>query len=158
VPNVWAAGDVNGVSMLAHTAYREGDVCIDTMLGKSNKIRYNSIPAVIYTHPEVATVGYTQEQASEAGYDAVAMKLSMSYNGRYLAETEAGRGICKVVVDRQYGTLLGVHLIGSACSEMIYGAAAMIEDEMRIKDIRDIVFPHPTVSEIIKDTCMHVKL
>jgi len=158
LPNVWAAGDVNGKSMLAHTAYREGDVAVDDMLGKPNSVRYNSIPAVIYTHPEVAVVGYTEKEASGAGYDAASAKLPMSYNGRYLAETEAGRGICKVVVDREYGTLLGVHMIGSACSEMIFGAAAMIEDEMRIKDIRDIVFPHPTVSEILKDTLLHMKL
>jgi dihydrolipoamide dehydrogenase len=158
VANVWAAGDVNGRSMLAHTAYREGDVCVDDMLGKPNRVRYNGIPAVIYTHPEVATVGYTESQAAEAGFDAVSVKLPMSYNGRFLAENEAGRGLCKAVVDREHGTVLGVHMIGSTCSEMIYGAAALIEDEMRVRDVKDIVFPHPSVSEILKDTLMHVNL
>ncbi|MBD3419352.1 MAG: dihydrolipoyl dehydrogenase [Chitinivibrionales bacterium] len=157
IPNVWAAGDVNGTSMLAHTAYREGEVCINDMLGKPDIMRYNAIPGVIYTHPEVATVGYSESEAIDKGHQVASAKLPLSYNGRYLAETEGGRGICKVVIDKTYGTLLGVHIIGSACSEMIYGAAAMIEAELRVEDIKEIVFPHPTVSEIIKDTLRHAK-
>lgn len=155
IPGVWAAGDVNGQSMLAHTAYREADVCIDDILGKKATMRYNSIPGVIYTHPEVATVGLTAAEAQKKGIAVITGKLPLSYNGRYLAETEGGRGFCTVVVDKEYRTLLGVHIIGHSCSEMIYGAAAMIEDEMRVDEIREIVFPHPTVSEIIKDTILH---
>jgi len=155
IPNVWAAGDVNGMSMLAHTAYREGEVCISDMLGKKDRMRYNAIPGVIYTHPEVAVVGATLEEAAKLGYDATCAKLPLSFNGRYLAENEAGRGICKVVIDKQYGTVLGIHMIGGACSEMIFGAATMIENELRVSDVKEIVFPHPTVSEIIKDTVWH---
>jgi dihydrolipoamide dehydrogenase len=155
VPGVWAAGDVNGTSMLAHTAYREAEVCVHDMLGTKDLMRYNAIPGVIYTHPEVATVGLTLAEAEKCGYAAKAEKLPLSYNGRYLAENEGGRGICKVVIDGKYGTLLGVHMIGGACSEMIFGAAAMIESELRVKDIKEIVFPHPTVGEIIKDTLYH---
>jgi dihydrolipoamide dehydrogenase len=152
VPGVWAAGDVNGVSMLAHTAYREAEVCVNDMLGKKDRMRYTAIPGVIYTHPEVATVGLTLAEAEKAGYLAKAEKLPLSYNGRYMAENDGGRGICKVVADEKYGTVLGVHMIGGACSEMIFGAAVMIENELRVSDIKEIVFPHPTVSEIIKDT------
>ncbi len=158
VSGVWASGDVNGKVMLAHTAYRETDVCLSDMTGGGQRMRYHTIPSVIYTHPEVAIVGYTEDQAKERGYDAVTGKLPMNFNGRYLAENEGDRGVCKVVVDRKYGTLLGVHIIGAKCSEMIYGAAALIEDEMRVQDIEEIVFPHPTVSEIIKDTLLHMKL
>jgi len=158
VAGVWAAGDVNGRSMLAHTAYREGEVCIGDMLGRTGRMRYHAVPAVIYTHPEAAAVGLTAGQAREQGYDVVEGKLPMSFSGRYLTETERGRGICKVVVDKRYHTLLGVHMIGAECSEMMYGASAMIEEELRVEEIREIVFPHPTVSEILKDTVATIQL
>jgi dihydrolipoamide dehydrogenase len=154
VSGVWAAGDINGKSMLAHTAYREAQVCIDSMLGIESFVNYNAIPGVIYTHPETAGVGLTQSEAEARGIAVLCAKLPMSYNGRYLAENEGGRGMCKVVADKQTQKILGIHLIGAACSEMIYGAAAMIEKNMTVKDICPIVFPHPSVSEIIKDTIM----
>jgi dihydrolipoamide dehydrogenase len=156
IPGVWAAGDVNGFSMLAHTAYREAEVCVNDMLGKKDRMRYNAIPGVIYTHPEVATVGLTLDEATRLGHDASCAKLPLSFSARYVAENEGGRGVCKVVIDKKYGTLLGVHMIGGACSEMIFGAAAMIENELRVDDIKDIVFPHPTVSEVIKDAVWHL--
>lgn len=157
IPGVWAAGDVNGISMLAHTAFREAEVCINDILNKKDRMRYTAVPAVIYTHPEVATVGLTPADAGKLGRTVVSAKLPLSYSGRYLAENEGGRGICKVVVDSQYKTLLGVHMIGGTCSEMIFGAAAMVESELRVDDIKEIIFPHPTVSEIIKDTLLHVR-
>lgn len=158
VPNVWAAGDINGKSLFAHTAYREAEVCVDDMLGKPVRMRYNAVPAVIYTHPEAASVGMTQAEAEKKGYDVLVTKLPMSYSGRYLAENEAGRGICKVIVDKKYHTLLGVHMVGGPCSEIIYGAGSMIESEMRVEDIKEVVFPHPTVAEIIREAIWHVKL
>jgi len=158
VPNVWAAGDVNGVSMLAHTASREVEVCVDDMLGKPSHIRYENIPNVIYTHPEAASVGLTAAQAAERGYDVVEHRLPLTFNGRYLAETDGERGIIKVVAERQYGTVLGVHMAGGECSEMIHGATLIVESELRVADVRDVVFPHPTVSEIIKDTIVDMKL
>ncbi|MBN2187851.1 MAG: dihydrolipoyl dehydrogenase [Chitinispirillaceae bacterium] len=152
VPGVWAAGDVNGVSMLAHTAFREAEVCVNDMLQKKDRMRYAAVPAVIYTHPEVATVGLTKADAEKRGLAVETAKLPLTYSGRYLAENEGGRGVCMVVVDKEYKTLLGVHMVGGTCSEMIFGAAAMIENELRVDDIKKIVFPHPTVSEIIKET------
>lgn len=158
VPNVWAAGDVNGKSMLAHTASREVEICIDDMLGKRSRIRYENIPNVIYTHPEVASVGLTAEQARERGHDVVEKQMPLTYNGRYMAEVDGERGIIKVVVEKQYGTVLGVHMVGGECSEMIHGAAVIIEGELRVADVRDVVFPHPTVAEMIKDTIADIKL
>lgn len=158
VANVWAAGDVNGVLMLAHTASREVEVCIDDMLGTPSHIRYENIPNVIYTHPEVASVGMTAEQAKERGYDVAEHRMPLTYNGRYLAETEGERGIIKVVADRKLGTVLGVHMIGGICSEMIPAAATMIEAELRVQDVHHIVFPHPTVAEMIKDAIVEIKL
>lgn len=151
VPDVYAAGDVNGISMLAHTAYREAEVCVNNMLGRKDVVRYNSIPSVIYTNPEVASVGETEESAKLKGIDFDKSTISMRYSGRYVAENEQRDGICKVLIDKKYGRLIGVHMIGNYSSEIIYGAALMIEMEMRVKDIKEVVFPHPTVSEIIRE-------
>ena len=151
VPGVYAAGDVNGKSMLAHTAYREAEVAVNNILGKRDLMRYDAIPAVIYTHPEVAGVGHTIETAKKEGIDAVEASLPMAYAGRFVAEN-LGEGICKVIVDKKTRTLIGVHMLGTYSSEIIYGAAAMIEMQLRVEDIKEIVFPHPTVSEIIRET------
>lgn len=157
VPGLFAAGDINGKVMLAHTAYREGEVAVNTMLGKKDIMRYNAIPSVIYTNPEVAAVGLTEEQAKAAGYDVEVAKVSMMFSGRYLAENEGGDGICKLIVDKKYNRLLGVHLIGSYASEIIYGAALMVETEMQIQNIKEIVFPHPTVCEVIREALYDIK-
>jgi len=151
IPGVYAAGDVNGRSMLAHTAYREAEVCVNHMIGKKDLMRYHAIPSVIYTNPEVASVGETEESAKMKGIEFYTANLSMRYSGRYVAENEDGDGICKILVDQKYRRLIGVHMIGPYVSEMIYGAALMIETEMRVDDIQELVFPHPTVSEVIRD-------
>lgn len=156
IPEVYAAGDVNGRSMLAHTAYREAEVCINNMLGKKDIMRYNAIPSVIYTNPEVASVGETEETAREKGIEYDVVTLPMAYSGRYVAENEHGSGICKVLVDKKYSKLIGVHMIGNTTSEIIYGAGLMIETEMRVKDIKELVFPHPTVSEIIREAIFSI--
>ena len=150
VPDVFAAGDVNGVSMLAHTAYREAEVCVNTMLGRQDAMRYDAIPSVIYTLPEVAGVGLTEEQAREQGVAYECRKLSMRYSARFVAENEAD-GLCKMLIVAQRRTVLGVHMIGAYASEIIWGAAAMIETGLRVEDARKIVFPHPTVSEMIRE-------
>lgn len=151
VPEVYAAGDVNGTSMLAHTAYREAEVCINNILGKDDVMRYNAIPSVIYTNPEVACVGENEETAKQKGIAYEIAKLSMRYSGRYLAENEGGDGICKVLIDKQSRKLIGVQMIGNYSSEIIYGAGLMIGNEMCVNDIKELVFPHPTVSEIIRE-------
>ena len=152
VPGVWAAGDVNGKSMLAHTAYREGEVCINNILGKKDRVNYNSIPAVIYTNPEVASVGETTESAKEKGLDVDVQSVTLKYSGRYIAENEHGYGILKVITDKKHKNIVGLHMIGSYASEIIYGAAMMVETEMRVEDIQKIVFPHPTVCEVIRES------
>lgn len=156
IPEVYAAGDVNGTSMLAHTAYREAEVCINNILGKRDVMRYNAIPSVIYTNPEVGSVGETEETAKKKGIEFEAVKLSMMYSGRYVAENEGGDGICKVLIDKKYKKLIGVHMIGNYSSEIIYGAGLMIENEMRVDDVKELVFPHPTVCEIIREAIFEV--
>lgn len=151
VPEVYAAGDVNGDSMLAHTAYREAEVCINNILGKKDIMRYHAVPSVIYTNPEVGSVGETEASAREKGIVFEVAKISMMYSGRYVAENEEVDGICKVLIDRKHRKLIGVHMIGSYASEIIYGAGLMIETEMRVNDIKELVFPHPTVCEIVRE-------
>lgn len=149
--DVYAAGDVNGISMLAHTAYREAEVCINDILGKRDIMRYDAVPSVIYTNPEVACVGETEESARQKGIEYEIAKLPMMYSGRYVAENEGGDGICKILIEKKYRKLIGVHMIGNYSSEIIYGAGLMIETEMSVTDIKELIFPHPTVSEIIRE-------
>ena len=150
VPGIWAAGDVNGKSMLAHTAYREGEVAVNNMLGKKDRVDYRSIPAVIYTNPEVASVGETVESAAKAGIKATEHTVSLRYSGRYIAENEGGDGFVKIVIG-EHREILGVHMIGSYASEIIFGAAAMVAKAERVEDVRKIVFPHPSVCEVIRE-------
>lgn len=151
VAEVYAAGDINGISMLAHTAYREAEVCVNNMTGKKDIMRYNAIPSVIYTNPEVASVGETEATAKQKNMNFESVKLSMKFSGRYVAENEGGNGICKVLREKDTNRLIGVSLIGNYASELIYGAAMMIETQMTVEDIKELVFPHPTVCEIIRE-------
>ena len=151
VEGVYAAGDCIGKVMLAHTAYREAEVAVNTMLGKKDKMRYNANPSIIYTHPEVASCGMTEEEAKQKGVDYEVKKLSMRYSGRFVAENEGEDGICKILINKKHRNVIGVHMLGNSSSEAIWGAAEMIENELRVKDVKEIIFPHPTVSEIIRE-------
>ena len=151
VPGVYAIGDVNGHHMLAHTAYREAEVAVNNILGKTDTMRYHANHSVIYTQPEIASVGKTEEECQEKGIDYEVQKLSMRYSGRFVAENAGADGLCKILIDRKRRTILGVHLIGSYSGEIIWGAAEMIEMQLRVTDARQIIFPHPTVSEIIRE-------
>jgi dihydrolipoamide dehydrogenase len=152
VPNVFAAGDVTGFSLLAHTASREGEVVVNNLTGRADRMRYNAIPGVVYTNPEVAGVGETEESAKAKGIAFKVAKLPMAYAGRFVAENEGGSGLCKVLVGDKHGEVIGVHMLGNPCSEMIYGACMAIEQEMTLEQLQEVVFPHPTVSEIFKET------
>ncbi len=152
IPNVFAAGDVTGFSLLAHTASREGEVVVNNLYGREDRMRYNAIPGVVYTNPEIAGVGLTEDAAKAKGIEYKIAKLPMAYAGRFIAENEGGSGLCKVLVGAKYGEVLGVHMLGNPSSEMIYGACMAIEAELTLKELEEVVFPHPTVSEIFKET------
>lgn len=156
VPGVFAIGDVNGVWMLAHAAYREAEVAINTILGKKDQMRYQAMPSVIYTSPEMAFVGETEETCLEKGLQFKKVTLPMSYSGRYLAENDGGDGKIKLLIDTVHNRILGCHMIGSYASEIIFSAGMMVETEMRIEDIKELIFPHPTVGEIIREAIFHV--
>ena len=157
VPGVYAAGDVTGFSMLAHTASREGEVAVNNMLGKEDRMRYNAIPGVVYTNPEVAGVGLTEAEAAKKGIEVMVLKLPMAFSGRFVAENERGEGLCKVLVGPKHHEVLGVHMLGNPCSEIIQSACIAIEQEMTVEQFKEVVFPHPTVSEILKETVFTLK-
>ena len=151
VPGVFAAGDVTGFSLLAHTASREGEVVVNNLTGRNDIMRYNAIPGVVYTNPEVAGVGETEESAKAKNIAYKVSKLPMAYAGRFVAENEGGSGMCKILTGEKHGEVIGVHMLGNPSSEIIYGACIAIEQEMTLKEMQEVVFPHPTVSEIFKE-------
>ena len=157
VPGLWAAGDVTGQAWLAHAASRMAEVVVHNMTGRPDRMRYDKMPAVVYTSPEVAVVGLTKEEAEARGLKVKTGRIPMAINARYLAENPDESGLCKVVLEAETNRLLGVHMVGGACSEMIFGATAMLETELREEEIEEIVFPHPTTSEIMKDVFMAVR-
>ena len=152
VPNVFAAGDVTGFSLLAHTASREGEVVVNNLTGRNDQMRYNAIPGVVYTNPEFSGVGLTEESAKAQNIEYKVAKLPLAFAGRFIAENEGGSGLCKVLIGAKYGEVLGVHILGNPSGEIIYGASMAIEMEMTIKEMEEVIFPHPTISEIFKET------
>ena len=143
VPGIYAVGDVTALSMLAHTASRQGEVAVNDILGIADEMSYDAIPGIVYTNPEVAGVG-----ASEG---ARVLQLPMAYSGRFVAENERGEGVCKVVLDAS-DHVIGVHMLGNPCSEIISAAAVAITRRCTAEELLRVVFPHPTVSEIMKET------
>lgn len=151
VPQVYACGDITGRSMLAHTAEREAEVAVNVMLGKEDAMRYNAIPGVVYTSPEVAAVGATEEELVKANIPYSVRKLPMTYSGRFVVENEGGNGLCKILTGSA-NEILGVHIIGSPASEFIIAAGMAIQHGLTVEEWEKSVFPHPTVSEILKLT------
>ncbi len=155
IAGVFAIGDVNGRSMLAHTAYREAEVVVSQLLGDTwDVVDYGAIPSAIYTTPEVASVGKTEEELKEQGIAYSVRKLSLLHSGRFLAEVDDYSGLIKMMISDNTNEILGVHMIGSYASEIISTAGVMIAKRMTIDMVKDIVLPHPTVGEILKNLIM----
>lgn len=151
LPGVYAAGDVTGYSLLAHTAVREAEVAVDNMLGKNAQMSYRAIPGIIYTQPEVAGVGMTEDQLKKEGINYRKHQLPMAFAGRFVAENEMANGVCKILIGED-DTLLGAHMLGNPASELIVVIAVAIERGIKAHELASVVFPHPTVGEIIKET------
>lgn len=163
--NVYAAGDVTGKIMLAHVASRQAEVAVGRMLKQLplQRIAYNAIPSVVYTNPEIASVGMTEREVSQfyqdmEGKSAEAVQelyevrwLPMTYSGRFVAENEGETGLCKMIIDRRNQTILGVHCVGNPCSEFIAAASFAVRMGYTVSEMEQVVFPHPTVSEILKE-------
>lgn len=148
---IYACGDITGVSMLAHTAVREAEVAVHHLLNKADEMTYNAIPGVVYTNPEVASVGFTEEALIREGISYRVSKLPMAYSGRFVAENEGVNGVCKLLIAED-DTILGAHLLGNPASEIITLAGMAISQKLKAEDWKRMVFPHPTVGEIFKET------
>lgn len=150
LPGVYVCGDLTGFSLLAHTAVREAEVAVHAILGKTDTMSYRAIPGVVYTNPEIAGVGQTEESLIAKGIAYRAVKLPMAYSGRFVAENEGVNGVCKVLLGDD-DTILGAHVLGNPASEIITLAGMAIEMKLKAAEWKKIVFPHPTVGEIFRE-------
>lgn len=168
LPNVYACGDVTGKIMLAHVASRQAEVAVAKMLndqmlndpygeadrstgGRLEMVNYNAIPSVVYTNPEIASVGITEAQAESMSIPVEVRKLPMTFSGRFMAENEGETGLCKMIIDANNHSVLGVHMIGNPCSEFISAASFAVSNGYTTEEMQQVVFPHPTVSEILHE-------
>lgn len=162
LPNVWAVGDVTGRSLLAHAAYRMGEIAVANILDdqafrRGELMRWNAIPWAVYANPESAGIGHTEASAKAAGLNAKSVTVPGYMSGRFVAENGVkAPGAAKLVYDADSLQVLGLIVLGSYASEMIWGASVVLETELSVNDLRQIVLPHPTVSELIREAAWAV--
>ena len=157
-PRVYAIGDVVGTSLFAHSASRMAEVAVQVLCGdRSAAMDYRAIPWAVYTWPEAAGCGLTEAAAIQAGRSVVAAQALLRLSARFYAEQENQSGMVKVVADAADGTILGVHILGAACSEMIWGASMMVQLGITVDDAVKTIFPHPTVGEVMRDALLSLR-
>lgn len=153
IGNIYAIGDVNGKSMLAHTASHEGIVAVNNICGHSEEINYSIVPSCIYVEPEIACIGLTEAQAKEK-YDNVKVgKFPMVANGKSLVEGDTD-GLVKVILDGELNEILGVHILAKHATDMISGISVAMNMEATAEEIINSIHPHPTVSEALPEAFM----
>ena len=142
LPNVYACGDVTGKIMLAHVAARQAEVAVGRMLKQIplQRIAYNAIPSVVYTNPEIASVGITEAQAADLKIETEVRKLPMTFSGRFMAENEGETGLCKMIIDAKTQMVLGVHMIGNPCSEFVAAASFAVRMGYTVAEFQQVVF------------------
>ena len=164
LPNVWAIGDVTGRSLLAHAAYRMAEIASANILDPTAKkrgevMRWHTVPWAVFSIPEAAGVGLTESAAKREGREVLVAKVPALMSGRFIAENGfKAPGEAKILVDPTTHQVLGIHVLGAYAAEMIWGAQAVLEMELTVEDLRQVVFPHPTVSEVIREAAWAVKL
>ncbi len=149
--NIYACGDVTGKCMLAHTAYEQARIAVDSIMGKEAHIDYNLIPKVYYTSPEVMTVGLSEKECMAGDISYMTKELPLTYSGKYFAEHKKDGAKAKMVIDSSTKTLIGFSMIGDGASEIALAVEVMIANKLTMEDIRKLIFPHPTVGEIIHE-------
>ena len=148
ISNIYAVGDCNGMFQLAHVASRQGEVVANVIMGMQERMSYDAVPAVVYTSPEVAVLGLSEDDAKKNNIAIVVNKAPLGISGRFVAENDKARGMIKVIFEAKDDTLLGVHIIGNYSSEVIWGVAMLIGQKREA--IRRLIFPHPTICEALK--------
>jgi dihydrolipoamide dehydrogenase len=145
-PGIYAIGDVTGISMLAHTASHQGIIAAINASGRTAKMHYNAIPAVIFTNPEIATIGLTLEQALEAGYKATIGKFPFQALGKAVASRSTD-GFAQLVVNQESGQILGAQVVGNDAANLIAEVAIAMTHELTLDCIINTVHAHPTIAE-----------
>ena len=164
LPNVWAVGDVTGRSLLAHAAYRMGEIAVANILDPEAHLhgevmRWDTIPWAVYSMPESAGVGLTEAEAKRRGIDVATVTVPLVLSGRFVAENGLSKaGAVKLIVELGTGLVKGIHMLGTYAPETIWGAAVALETELTVGDLRQVVFPHPTVSEGIREAVWAIRL
>ena len=152
-PHIFAAGDVTGEQLFAHVAYDEAEVAVQNALGTAKTMEYNAVPKAIFTFPEIASAGLTEEEAKEQGYDVTVGQFALRGNGKALILGETD-GFVKVVAEKQYNQILGVHIVGPHASELIAEAVALIDIEATLEDVEAAIHPHPSLTEAVKEAAL----
>jgi dihydrolipoamide dehydrogenase len=156
IPSIYAAGDCIGEPMLAHVAWTESKVAVEHAFGLNSRMSYKAVPACVYTTPECASVGLTEEKARERYRDVRIGRYSFSHNGKALAIGES-EGFIKFVTDGKYGQILGVHMVGPHVTDLIAQATLAIRNELTIDEVIETIHPHPTLSEVAQEAAMDAK-
>jgi len=155
VPNVYAVGDVTGGRMFAHVAIAEGIAAAENIAGLESTIDYGTVPSCMYCQPEVASIGLSEAEAKEQGYDVAVGKFPLLANGRALALGESD-GFAKVVCDGETGEILGVHLVAPHATDLIGEATLAMRMECTPEEIGSLIHPHPTVGEALMEAARAV--
>jgi len=153
--NVYAIGDCTGKNMLAHVASEQGVVAAENIMGQNSKMDYKTVPACVYTKPEIAAVGITEEQAKEKGIDYKVGKFPLSANGKSMIMNETD-GVVKIIASREYDEVLGIHIFGPRATDLITEAALALRLEATVDEIVTTIHAHPTVGEAIKEAALAV--
>lgn len=156
VDGVYAIGDITGKVLLAHLASAQGLAAATNASGKNHSMSYSIVPGCIYTSPEIATVGLTEEEAIKKGYKVKIGRFPVSANGKSMVMGER-EGLAKLVTDEATGEILGAHIMGPRATDMIAELCAAMKLESTIEELADTIHPHPTVSEIIMEACHDVQ-
>ncbi|WP_066801891.1 dihydrolipoyl dehydrogenase [Moraxella oblonga] len=150
---VYAIGDLVRGPMLAHKAMEEGMMAVERIHGEKAQVNYDTIISVIYTHPEIAWVGLSEQQAKDKGYEVKTGSFSLSANGRALAQGE-GQGLIKVVADAKTDRLLGLHMVGVGAGDIVHQGMIALEFVSSVEDLQLMTFAHPTVSEAVHEAAL----
>jgi dihydrolipoamide dehydrogenase len=156
VPGIYAIGDVTGKFLLAHVASHQGVIAAENAMGHDAKMDYRAVPAPVFTEPEFSTVGMTEKEAREAGYDVVVGKFPFRPLGKAMAIAQQ-EGLVKVVSERKYGEILGIHIMGPHASDLIHEAVTAIKLEATVDELMTMIHAHPTLAEAILEASLDVK-
>ncbi|GAA0063989.1 dihydrolipoyl dehydrogenase [Clostridium sp. CTA-1] len=155
IKGIYAIGDCTGKNMLAHVASDQGIIAVENIMGKNKKMDYKTVPACVYTKPELASVGLTEEQAKEKGIDYKVGKFPLIYNGKSLIMNDT-EGFIKIIADKKYEEVLGVHILGPRATDLITEAALALRLEATLEEIITTVHAHPTIGEAMKEAALAV--